>query len=272
MEKNSELKISLENIRNLHSKEEQLNFVIYMYNQNKETYISWTEFKNYYNTYFKKNIDETAIQSTLIELYFNNYIIICKNKNENKYFDKYSEQLDEEIKTRVLDLFNEKNLIYLNLYQNDIPDFLLDQVQNLQKENKEILNKIQNYNKEILTIMALFVSIVALLTSNVSAIGNLTAIGIITMNISLVISILIIFLMINNIIGKESSKLTNNIISIISIIILAIILLLLVFKSNLDSTLPNTEKESINNNYNQSFQLDIKGETENFQKPMINEK
>lgn len=264
MEENSELKVSLENRRDLHSKEERLNFVIYMYKQNKKTYISWIEFKNYYNNYFKENIDEAAIQSTLIELYFYDYIIICENRNEHKYLDKYLGKSNEEIKAKFQNLLNGKNLIYLNLYQNDIPDFLLDQVENLQNKSAEILNKIQNYNKDILTIMALFVSIVALLTSNVSAIGNLTAIGIITMNISLVISILIIFLLINNIIGKESSKFTNNIVSITSIIILSIILLILVFKSNLDSTLINNEKDSFNNYYyNQSFQINIKGGNDN---------
>lgn len=263
MEENSELKISLENRRDLHSKEERLNFVIYMYKQNKKTYISWIEFKKYYNNYFKKNIDEAAIQSTLIELYFYDYIKICENRNEHKYLDKYLGKSNEEIKAKFQNLLNGKNLIYLNLYQNDIPDFLLDQVENLQNKSAEILNKIQDYNKEILTIMALFVSIVALLTANVSTIGNLTAIGIITMNISLAISILIIFLLINNIIGKEGSKFTNNIVSIISIIILAIILLILVFKSNLDSTLPNNGEDSISNNYNSSFQIDIKGGNDN---------
>ena len=90
MEENSELKISLENRRDLHSKEERLNFVIYMYKQSKKSYISWIEFKKYYNNYFKENIDEAEIQSTLIELYSYDYIIICETRTENKYWYKYS--------------------------------------------------------------------------------------------------------------------------------------------------------------------------------------
>lgn len=263
MEENSELKISLENRRDLHSKEERLNFVIYMYKQSKKSYISWIEFKKYYNNYFKENIDEAEIQSTLIELYSYDYIIICENRNINKNWDKYLGKSKEEIKARFQNLLREKNLIYLNLYQNDISDFLLDQVENLQNKSTEILNKIQDYNKNILTIMALFVSIVALLTANVSALGNLTALGIIAMNLSLIISIVIIFLLINNIVGNANSRTMNNVLGTIFIVILGTILWIIVSNNTLDMVHSTSKKENINNNYNQSFQFDIKGGNDN---------
>lgn len=269
--------LNLLNKENKHSNNELHEFSIYIYSQERNMYISLKAFKKYYSDYFKNKSDSSSTKQIIIELYKHDYIFIGKKEKSNHFFDHFSECTNNDIVIKFNELYSGKQYIFLNLLKNDIFDYLLDNVKQLnkntkklQKQNQMITEKIYNYNKDILTIMALFVSIVALLTANVSAISNLTAIGIITMNISLLISILIIFLLINNTIGKESSKLTNNIISIISIIILAIILLLLVFKSNLDSTLPNNEKESINNNYDQSFKLDIKGETETFQKPIIN--
>ncbi len=266
-----EVKEEVEKTNNADNEIEVLRkFIVELYNYNsKNIIVKNDKFEMFIKEHYSDDFGKKKL-NLIIRLYQNNYIIFLNDNGLTLKYDRYHNDDLETLTQCINNFINKNNTIKISFYSNDLPDYILEKIDEIQenankikKENEEILNKIQNYNKEILTIMALFVSIVALLTSNISAIGNLTAIGIITMNISLIISILIIFLLINNIIGKESSKFTNIIVSIISIIILAIILLILVFNTNLDSTLPDNVEESINNNYNSSFQIDIKGGNDN---------
>ncbi len=236
----------------------KMKIMLELYNSSTITKaITIKDFRKVYKRY-KKNLKNYSLYKVLIVLYDEGAISLQKR---TCFYGKST--TDEELKNYIDMFLKNKIIAELKLNENEITKYMLKKLENQNKKMDKITQDLNNYSKDILTIMALFVSIVALLTANVSALGNLTAIGIITMNISLAISILIIFLLINNLVGKESSKFTNNIVSIVSIIILTIILLILVFKNNLDSTLPNNEKDSINNNYNPSFQFDIKGGNDN---------
>lgn len=257
--------IDVDTINEIREKKTKLNtdvkmkIMLELYNSSTITKeITIKEFRKVYKRYEEK-LKNYSLYKLLIVLYDEEAISFQK---ETCFYGKST--TDKDLKY-YLDMFlKNKITAELKLNENEITKYMLKRLESQNEKMDKITQDLNNYSKDILTIMALFVSIVALLTANVSALGNLTAIGIITMNISLVISILIIFLLINNIIGKESSKFTNNIFSITSIIILSIILLILVFKSNLDSTLINNEKDSFNNNYyNQSFQIDIKGGNDN---------
>ena len=274
-----EIKKELEKGNNDNNEIEVLRkFIVELYNYNsKKIRVENDEFEMFIKEHYFDDFGSKKL-NLIIRLYQNNYIIFLNNNGETLKYDRYHAD-DTKILTKYInDFMNNDNAIKISFYSNDLPDYILEKIDEIQenankiqRENKEVLSKIQDYNKNILTIMALFVSIVALLTANVSAIGNLTAIGIITMNLSLIISIVIIFLLINNIVGEENSRIRNNILGTIFIAILGIILWLIVSNNTLDIIHSSTEKKPINNNYNQSFQLDSKGENEIFQKPMINE-
>lgn len=274
-----EIKKELEKGNNDNNEIEVLRkFIVELYNYNsKKIRVENDEFEMFIKEHYFDDFGSEKL-NLIIRLYQNNYIIFLNNNGETLKYDRYHAD-DTKILTKYInDFMNNDNAIKISFYSNDLPDYILEKIDEIQenankiqRENKEVLSKIQDYNKNILTIMALFVSIVALLTANVSAIGNLTAIGIITMNLSLIISIVIIFLLINNIVGEENSRIRNNILGTIFIAILGIILWLIVSNNTLDIIHSSTEKKPINNNYNQSFQLDSKGENEIFQKSMINE-
>lgn len=272
-----EIKKELEKNNNNDNEIEVLRkFIVELYNYNSKKIIvendKFEKFinENYYDDFGNKKLN------LIIRLYQNNYIIFFNDNGLTLKYDRCHD-IDLKILTQCINDFMNKNItIKISFYSNDLPDYILEKIDEIQedankikenankiqKENKEILNKIQDYNKDILTIMALFVSIVALLTANVSALGNLTALGIIAMNLSLIISIVIIFLLINNIVGNANSKTMNNVLGTIFIFILGTILWIIVSNNTLDMVHSTSEKENINNNYNQSFQFDIKGGTD----------
>lgn len=219
-------------------------------NQNKIT------IKNFINVYkkYQKNLKKYNLYEVFITLYDENAIVF----QSKTCFDGAS-MISDNLKLYINKFFRNEIKAELKLDANEITKYLLKKIEIQNKETEKISQSLSNYNKDIFTIMALFVSIVALLTANVSALGNLTAFGIITMNLSLIVSIVIIFLLINNIVGNENSRTRNNILGTVFIVILGAILCFIVFNNTLGIVNSTTEKENINNNYNQSFQFDIKG-------------
>ena len=265
-----EVKEELEETNNADNEIEVLRkFIVELYNYNsKNIIVKNDKFEMFIKEHYSDDFGKKKL-NLIIRLYQNNYIIFLNDNGLTLKYDRYHNDNLETLTQCINNFINKNNTIKISFYSNDLPDYILEKIDEIQenankikKENEEILNKIQNYNKQILTIMALFVSIVALLTANVSALGNLTALGIIAMNLSLIISIVIIFLLINNIVGNVNSKAVNNVLGTIFIFILGTILWIIVSNNTLDMVHSTSEKENINNNYNQSFQFDIKGGTD----------
>lgn len=232
-------------------------FILELYNESKtQNRITIKNFINVYKKY-KKKIKDYNLYEVFITLYDENAIVF-----QNQTCFDGSSMPSADLKPYINKFFKNEIKAELKFDANEITKYLLKKIEIQNRETKKISQSLSNYNKDIFTIMALFVSIVALLTANVSALGNLTALGIITMNLSLIISIVIIFLLINNIVGNANSRTMNNVLGTIFIVIIGSILWLIVSNSTLDMAHSTSEKENNNNNYNQSFQFDIKGGTD----------
>lgn len=218
-------------------------FLINLYkNNHKKLEIKYDNF----NEEFEKldlNKKIYNIYDLLIYLFKHDYIRFDNSKTTlNSYYDLNYVEISEKIAQ-----FVNNGTIFLKFYSNDINDYLLDKAEelnnNLNEQTKKINkinDKLESYTKDILTIMGLFVSIVAIITSNVSAIKNWNGLDIILMNLCIIISITTIFIFINNIIGKEIYVKRNNKIGFIIIVVFIIAIILILATKYLNITIFNT--------------------------------
>jgi len=209
---------------------------LYDYNE-KKLKIFNTTFEDFILNYYNSKLTDKNKLDLILNLYKNRYIVFFKN-NESFQYDPYSKPDSSKILEHINSFFDGSLAIKISFYSNDLTDYLLDKInyiQNnadkIQEENKEILNKIQDYNKENLTIMGLIVSVVAIILTNVFNIANNIELkNVIVGNASIILGISAIFLFINIIFDrkqqdKEKYKKIWIIIGIaVTIIFLAVLL------------------------------------------------
>lgn len=153
----------------------KMKIMLELYNSSTITKaITIKDFRNVYKRY-EKSLKNYNLYEVLIVLYDEGAISFQKG---TCFYGKST--TNDELKYYINMFFKNKIIAELKLNENEITKYMLKKLENQNEKTNKIIQNLNNYNKDILTIMALFVSIVALLTANVSAIGNLTTIGIIT--------------------------------------------------------------------------------------------
>lgn len=207
---------------------------LYDYNE-KKLKIFNTTFEDFILNYYNSKLTDKNKLDLILNLYKNRYIVFFKN-NESFQYDPYSKPDSSMILEHINSFFDGSLAIRISFYSNDLTDYLLDKINYIQKnadkiqeENKEILNKIQGYNKENLTIMGLIVSVVATILTNVFNIANNIELkNVIVGNASIILGISAIFLFINIIFDRNQQEKYKKIWIIIgiaaTIIFLAVLL------------------------------------------------
>lgn len=185
---------------------------LYDYNE-KKLKIFNTTFEDFILNYYNSKLTDKNKLDLILNLYKNRYIVFFKN-NESFQYDPYSKPDSSMILEHINSFFDGSLAIRISFYSNDLTDYLLDKINYIQKnadkiqeENKEILNKIQGYNKENLTIMGLIVSVVATILTNVFNIANNIELkNVIVGNASIILGISAIFLFINIIFDRNQQE------------------------------------------------------------------
>ena len=211
---------------------------LYDYNEKKLKLFNTTFEDFILNYYNNKSTDKNKL-NLILNLYKNRYIVFFKN-NESFQYDPYSKPDSSKILEHINSFFDGSLALRISFYSNDLTDYLLDKINDIQEnadkiqeENKEILNKIQGYNKENLTIMGLLISVVAIILTNIFNIEkNIDLKNIIEGNASIILGISAIFLFINIIFDKSKQDKEKYKQIWIIIVIAVVIMLLTVLLSN----------------------------------------
>lgn len=205
---------------------------LYDYNEKKLKLFNTTFEDFILNYYNNKSTDKNKL-NLILNLYKNRYIVFFKN-NESFQYDPYSKPDSSKILEHINSFFDGSLALRISFYSNDLTDYLLDKINDIQEnadkiqeENKEILNKIQGYNKENLTIMGLLISVVAIILTNIFNIEkNIDLKNIIVGNASIILGISAIFLFINIIFDKSKQD-KEKYKQIWIIIVIAVVIMLL---------------------------------------------
>lgn len=205
---------------------------LYDYNEKKLKLFNTTFEDFILNYYNNKSTDKNKL-NLILNLYKNRYIVFFKN-NESFQYDPYSKPDSSKILKHINSFFDGSLALRISFYSNDLTDYLLDKINDIQEnadkiqeENKEILNKIQGYNKENLTIMGLLISVVAIILTNIFNIEkNIDLKNIIVGNASIILGISAIFLFINIIFDKSKQD-KEKYKQIWIIIVIAVVIMLL---------------------------------------------
>ena len=207
---------------------------LYDYNEKKLKLFNTTFEDFILNYYDNKSTDKNKL-NLILNLYKNKYIVFFKN-NESFQYDPYSKPDSSKILEHINSFFDGSLALRISFYSNDLTDYLLDKINDIQEnadkiqeENKEILNKIQGYNKENLTIMGLLISVVAIILTNIFNIEkNIDLKNIIVGNASIILGISAIFLFINIIFDRNQQEKYKKIWIIIGIAVIIIFLAVLI--------------------------------------------
>ena len=200
----------------------------------KNDYRQYVDKEVYYCVLKQENIEEKVkndflkylIINDFIKIYYDNSKTFCSSNISDEYLINYVE-----------DLYNSGKKWYIKLYTNDLAinalkkiSKLKEETEKLKEETMHLTEKVKDSMKDILSIMAFFVSLVALISINMEFLKDTTGFKILIVNLSLILSISFIFFFITLILKKNNSTdekkrddKTINIISII-IVILSIVL------------------------------------------------
>lgn len=191
--------------------------------------------KEVYDCVFKQeNIEEKAKNDFLKYLIINDFIKIYYDNIKDFGLSNIS---DEYLINYVKELYNSEKKWYIKLYKNDLAINALKRISKLNKETEKLkeetvhLNeKVKDSMKDILSIMAFFISLVALISINMEFLKDTTGFKILIVNLSLILSIGFIFLFITLIFRKnnftDEKKRDDKTINIISIIIVILSIVL----------------------------------------------
>lgn len=206
------------------SEEEIFEFLLELYKTNKKDYfVSSDIFKKVYKDFFKSNNAKSYDLLKFMQL--NNYIEF-KQHGDRSLLSNWNN--DDLINANITKFFKNEILIRLKYLENKMQVYLLEKAEKLSEENNKLFEKVNNYTKNIITTMGLFVSIVALISTNVSVVANeISNINIISMNLSILLVITTIFFFINMIFVDKKQQESNINIYIFIIDILVVLLLLL---------------------------------------------
>lgn len=164
-------------------------------------------------------IDKNEIEEILVELFEKNILLLNTDEGSRVSFEKYEKITLNNYEDIIKKYFREKELIYINIakFEQNLIKVMVkiteERSKKIEIKTNELGDNIQNFSRDIMVIMSLFIAIIGFVTTNNNVYNIIShydikrqILTVLSANLAVAYVITTVFVLIDSIVSFSSDK------------------------------------------------------------------